>query len=206
MQVQLADQYGNAEPAGITVSFTAPLSGASGTFAGGGATVNVTTNASGVATAPAFTANTVAGGYTVTASTAGVSPNASFSLTGVAPGELTSLAFTPFGEAGTAVSPDGTLNIVLGNMVIPEPILGKVAAASLASTADVGYTRDREEAVRLVRSGEFQMAFLLGHPSADEVRSVAAAGDKMPPKSTFFAPKPRTGLVMHSLEGRRTLP
>jgi len=64
------------------VTFTAPGSGASGTFAGTGtATATAVTNSSGVATAPAFTANGTAGGYAVTASVAGVGTSASFSLT-----------------------------------------------------------------------------------------------------------------------------
>jgi Domain of unknown function (DUF4082)/Glycosyl hydrolases family 16 len=70
---------GNNPVSGVTVTFTAPGSGASGTFAGGVNTA--TTNSSGVATAQAFTANTVAGGYTITASVSGVSTPASFSLT-----------------------------------------------------------------------------------------------------------------------------
>ena len=55
----------------FTVTFTAPGSGASGTFAGG---VNTAvTNALGVATAPTFTANSIAGDpYNVTASATGV--------------------------------------------------------------------------------------------------------------------------------------
>jgi hypothetical protein len=71
---------GGTPVSGATVTFTAPGSGASGTF-GGSATAAATTNASGVATAPAFTANASAGGYTVTASVAGVTTPASFSLT-----------------------------------------------------------------------------------------------------------------------------
>lgn len=66
---------------GVTVTFTAPSSGASGTFAGGSTAAAVQTNASGVATAPAFTANTTAGSYTVNASVAGVTAAALFSLT-----------------------------------------------------------------------------------------------------------------------------
>ena len=64
---------------GVTVTFTAPGSGASGTFSGTG-TATAVTNGSGVATAPAFTANATAGSYTVTASVSGVAP-ANFSLT-----------------------------------------------------------------------------------------------------------------------------
>ena len=63
------------------MTFAAPTSGASATF-GGSATV--TTNASGIATAPTLTANGTAGSYTVTASVAGVTTPASFSLTNTA--------------------------------------------------------------------------------------------------------------------------
>src|SRR5208337_5135868 len=73
------DGGGNAV-SGVVVTFTAPGSGASGTFAGG---VNTAmTNASGVATAAVFTANGTAGGpYNVTASVAGVATAANFVLT-----------------------------------------------------------------------------------------------------------------------------
>ena len=53
---------------GQTVTFSAPTSGPSGTFAGSVTSVNVTANASGNAQAPVFTANSIAGAYTVTAS------------------------------------------------------------------------------------------------------------------------------------------
>lgn len=66
---------------GVTVTFEAPASGASGTFTNGTNTTTATTNASGVASAT-FTANgTVGGPYTVNAAAAGVSTPASFSLT-----------------------------------------------------------------------------------------------------------------------------
>lgn len=65
----------------------------------------------------------------------------------------------------------------------------------------MAYTRDEEEAVQKVSSGEFQLACLLQNPTVTEVRDVAAAGDKMPQKSTFFYPKLWSGLVLRSLEG-----
>src|ERR1035438_8772853 len=65
---------------GATVTFTAPASGASGTFANGTATETDTTNASGVATSSTFTANATSGAYTVTASNAGIATAANFIL------------------------------------------------------------------------------------------------------------------------------
>jgi len=66
---------------GVTVTFTAPGSGASGTFPGSLLTLTETTNNSGVATSPTFTANSTSGNYTVVASVSGLTPTASFSLT-----------------------------------------------------------------------------------------------------------------------------
>jgi hypothetical protein len=70
------DQYGNPVLAsGAAVSFTAPASGASGTFFNGTNTTSTTTNGSGVATATTFTANTVAGGDQVTTTSPGLTSN-----------------------------------------------------------------------------------------------------------------------------------
>lgn len=77
-EVTVRDAAGNLA-SGVLVRFSKPATGASGTFAGGVDTVR--TNALGVATAPVFTANTIAGSYTDTASVAGVATPALFSLT-----------------------------------------------------------------------------------------------------------------------------
>jgi hypothetical protein len=64
-----------AEPVlGGVVTFTAPASGASGTFDSGMASANATIDATGTATAPAFAANGVGGSYAVTTSAAGTAP------------------------------------------------------------------------------------------------------------------------------------
>ncbi|MBK8724464.1 MAG: tandem-95 repeat protein [Holophagaceae bacterium] len=74
----LVRDAGNNPVAGVTVTFTAPGAGVSGAFSGGNTAV---TNASGIATANAFTANTTTGTYTVAATVAGVGSPANFSLT-----------------------------------------------------------------------------------------------------------------------------
>jgi CSLREA domain-containing protein len=67
---------------GILVTFTAPISGVSGSFQGTGTnTASVTTDGSGVATAPVFTANSLGGSYLVIASIGTGLPTASFNLT-----------------------------------------------------------------------------------------------------------------------------
>jgi adhesin/invasin len=91
LQVTVKDAGGNPV-AGAAVTFTAPSSGASGTFA---ASATVTANSSGVATAPAFTANTIVGSYTVTATSG--SASAAFSLTNTpgGPGQLIQISGSP---------------------------------------------------------------------------------------------------------------
>src|SRR5215469_8430303 len=68
---------------GEKVTFTAPLSGASGTFANGTATDTEITDPQGVATSSAFTANMTGGTYSVTAMVNQAPSPASFSLTNV---------------------------------------------------------------------------------------------------------------------------
>jgi uncharacterized protein (DUF1015 family) len=72
--------------------------------------------------------------------------------------------------------------------------------ANTAHEGSVVYTKDDREAIDLVRSGAQPAALLLNATKVDEVRAVAAAGDRMPHKSTYFFPKPLTGLVMNVME------
>jgi hypothetical protein len=78
LQALVRDAFGNPVGGGVSVTFAAPISGASGTFSASG---TVTTNASGKATAPTFTANALGGSYTVSATVSGVVSPANFSLT-----------------------------------------------------------------------------------------------------------------------------
>ena len=64
-----------------SVTFTAPASGASGTFSNISNTITVNTNSSGIANAGTFTANATPGAYSVTASVSGLVTPATFSLT-----------------------------------------------------------------------------------------------------------------------------
>jgi streptogramin lyase len=75
----------DSQPVSTDVTFTAPASGASGTFAGGGTTATVTSDVSGCATAPVFTANDTAGFYSVTAQAGTTSTAATLALTNISP-------------------------------------------------------------------------------------------------------------------------
>ncbi|HEY7892263.1 MAG TPA: DUF1015 domain-containing protein [Solirubrobacteraceae bacterium] len=62
-----------------------------------------------------------------------------------------------------------------------------------------GYARDARQALELVRRGEFDAAFLMRPTPVQQVRDIAAAGENMPPKSTYFFPKLLTGLLFSPL-------
>lgn len=63
----------------------------------------------------------------------------------------------------------------------------------------LGHTLDPAEAVAHVERGRYQVAVLVNPPGIEQVRAVAEAHERMPQKSTYFFPKPLTGLVMHLL-------
>jgi uncharacterized protein (DUF1015 family) len=65
---------------------------------------------------------------------------------------------------------------------------------------DFGYARDAEQALALVESGEYDAAFVLRPTPVQQVREVAASGENMPPKSTYFFPKLLTGLLFNPLD------
>lgn len=79
LQARVMDAGGNPV-GGVSVTFSAPTSGPSGSFPDGSSTYTATSNNSGIATAPVFTANATRGSYTMTASVGGAD-SASFSLT-----------------------------------------------------------------------------------------------------------------------------
>jgi len=73
----------------------------------------------------------------------------------------------------------------------------------LASKSDedaILYTKDDDEALDLVRREAAEAALLLNPAKVGEVRAVAASGERMPHKSTYFYPKPLTGMVMNVME------
>lgn len=67
------------------------------------------------------------------------------------------------------------------------------------------YTRDPEEAVRWVDSGAGVAAFFLDAPDLAAVLRVAREGKTMPQKTTYFFPKPPSGMVFHRLDSGRNL-
>jgi uncharacterized protein (DUF1015 family) len=79
------------------------------------------------------------------------------------------------------------------------PVLGVRNPRNDQRIQFVGGIRGLEELERLVNSGECQVAFSLYPTSIGELMKLADAGKIMPPKSTWFEPKLRSGLFVHLL-------
>jgi uncharacterized protein (DUF1015 family) len=63
----------------------------------------------------------------------------------------------------------------------------------------LGYARDFEQALELIENGSYDAAFFMAPTPVERIQAVAASGENMPPKSTYFYPKVPTGLVFNPL-------
>ena len=91
------------------------------------------------------------------------------------------------------------LDVTVLHCLILERILG-IDAENMAKQINLAYTRDFSEAISKVCDSQAQCSFILNPTRVSEIRDVAAAGEKMPQKSTYFYPKLITGLVMNELK------
>jgi uncharacterized protein (DUF1015 family) len=99
----------------------------------------------------------------------------------------------PQGERGS----DNALDVDLLQSSILEPVLGIADVRTDKRIDFVGGIRGTGELERLVDSGKFTVAFSLFPVSVNDLMRIADAGGIMPPKSTWFEPKLRDGLLSH---------
>ncbi|MBQ1437322.1 MAG: DUF1015 family protein, partial [Ruminococcus sp.] len=90
------------------------------------------------------------------------------------------------------------LDVSVLHTLVLEKIFG-IDKENMANQINLTYTKYFEEAIGFVDEGKFQCSFILNPTRVTEIRDVAAAGEKMPQKSTYFYPKMITGLVMNDL-------
>ena len=90
------------------------------------------------------------------------------------------------------------LDVSVLHTLVLERIFG-IDAENMAKQINLTYVKKAEDALESVSSGKAQCAFILNPTRVEEIRDVAAAGEKMPQKSTYFYPKLITGLVMNQL-------
>ena len=99
----------------------------------------------------------------------------------------------------TLLSARDALDVDLLQSSVLEPILGITDVRTDKRIDFVGGIRGAGELEALVNSGRSAVAFSLYPVSVDDLMRIADAGGIMPPKSTWFEPKLRDGLLSHLL-------
>ena len=96
--------------------------------------------------------------------------------------------------------PIGVLDVTVSSDLILRDILGITDLRSDKRIDFVGGIRGLEELKRRVDSGEMAMALALYPVTMGQLIDIADTGNIMPPKTTWFEPKLRSGLVIHKLD------
>jgi uncharacterized protein (DUF1015 family) len=105
-------------------------------------------------------------------------------------------------DPSTVNSPDpiASLDVSLLQDRVLAPLLGIADPRTDKRIDFVGGIRGTAELQRRVDSGEMAIAFSLFPTTMDQLMAVSDAGSVMPPKSTWFEPKLRSGLFVHELD------
>ena len=96
--------------------------------------------------------------------------------------------------------PIGVLDVTILSKLVLDEILGIKDLRTDKRIDFVGGIRGLGELQKRVDSGEMKAAFALFPVSMKQLINIADSGNIMPPKTTWFEPKLRSGLVVHSLE------
>lgn len=105
------------------------------------------------------------------------------------------LTLKPSHRPSLEASPRAKLDVSL----LQQLIVTKLCPTQLEQEA-ILYTKDDHEAIDWVANGMGTGSLLLNATKVSEVQAVATAGERMPHKSTYFYPKPLTGLVINVMK------
>ncbi len=95
--------------------------------------------------------------------------------------------------------PIGALDVTILTKQVLEPLLGITDLRTSKRIDFVGGIRGLDELKRRVDDGEMKCAFAMYPVSMSQLLTIADTGNIMPPKTTWFEPKLRSGLVVHTL-------
>jgi uncharacterized protein (DUF1015 family) len=96
--------------------------------------------------------------------------------------------------------PVGILDVSILQDRLLRPLLGIDDPRTDNRILFVGGIRGMDELERLVDSGEYVVAFSMYPTTMNQLMNIADIGKIMPPKSTWFEPKPRSGIFVHLLD------
>jgi len=96
--------------------------------------------------------------------------------------------------------PIGVLDVTILSNLVLDQVLGIVDLRTSTRIDFVGGIRGLGELKKRVDKGDMKVAFALYPVSMQQLINIADSGNIMPPKTTWFEPKLRSGLVIHKLD------
>jgi len=108
-------------------------------------------------------------------------------------------SLSPNSNVKKADSVGGNLDVSILQNYLLNPALGISDPRTDNRIDFIGGIRGTEELEKLVDSGKAKVAFSMFPVSVDELINISNAGETMPPKSTWFEPKLRDGLLIHEI-------
>ncbi len=91
------------------------------------------------------------------------------------------------------------LDVTTLHLLILENILG-LTPEQQTSGDNVRYSQDEDLVLQALEKEDYQAAFILNPPKAEDILTIASGGEKMPQKSTYFFPKLISGLVINKID------
>ena len=90
------------------------------------------------------------------------------------------------------------LDVTTLHLLILELVLG-LAPEKQMSGETIRYSQDEEAVLQALEKEDFQAAFILNPPKAEDILAIAGKGETMPQKSTYFYPKLSSGLIINKI-------
>ncbi len=109
-------------------------------------------------------------------------------------------SITPKPEIVDEKDPVKSLDVYILQEYLLAPILGIENPRKSDRITFVGGIRGTGELEKMVDSGDFAVAFSMYPTTVEQLMAIADAGKVMPPKSTWFEPKLKSGLIVHLLD------
>ncbi|MFC1485348.1 DUF1015 domain-containing protein [bacterium] len=94
------------------------------------------------------------------------------------------------------------LDVAVLEALIFEKVLS-FSKEDIALQKHLKYIKDLNDAINMIDSKSFNMAFIMNPTRLDQIKNVALAGETMPQKSTYFYPKLLTGIVINKFEAQK---
>ena len=91
------------------------------------------------------------------------------------------------------------LDVTTLHLLILEHILGLLPEQQVSGET-IRYSQDEETVLQTLEKEDYQAAFILNPPKAEDILTIADSGEKMPQKSTYFYPKLISGLIVNKID------